>query len=347
MEFLSVDELERSLTEAGLRDRAADILASARPGITFLRRPTPDDPLPPGTSKHGGFPDLPPGAAWPTGGVHPDAARLAREIQTHHDEFVLDARKSASKHAGDEPWYLTKAGLAQLTARHQDEQAALFREFPLAFALQLDLNTLSAEPGFDSMLPRHGLLSVFLDLRDQRPKDACVLWHNEPLDVLVRQSPPNALVTRFDLEHTYPGSDRYAWIHETEAETLNPISIITVDNAWSTTRPYEDSAALLDWRHDTITDAYDEIRRTHVKKSSDYVGGRFCGWPYLYQSDPGADLPGGRNAWRHICSWGGEYGQGRVMPSIAVGTGIHYIMMRPADIAARRFSEARLVIAHE
>jgi hypothetical protein len=54
--------LRHALTQAGLTDRASEILESARPGVRYtLTRG--ESPL--GATRFGGAPDLPPGFAWP------------------------------------------------------------------------------------------------------------------------------------------------------------------------------------------------------------------------------------------------------------------------------------------
>jgi uncharacterized protein YwqG len=63
--FRTEDDLRRSLAAAGLGAHADRIVETVRPALIFTRHQSPDDGLPPGTSKIGGTPDLPRGVDWP------------------------------------------------------------------------------------------------------------------------------------------------------------------------------------------------------------------------------------------------------------------------------------------
>jgi uncharacterized protein YwqG len=61
-----LDLVRATLADAGLEGVADRILGLARPAVRLSRERARDQRLVPGASKIGGFPDLPPGAEWPT-----------------------------------------------------------------------------------------------------------------------------------------------------------------------------------------------------------------------------------------------------------------------------------------
>src|SRR5215475_14384807 len=79
--FRSVHDLEQSLRAVGLGAKSRDIAATLRPVILFLRQHVPDAPLPVGTDKIGGDPDLPEDFAWPERAPLADAQRRAALLE--------------------------------------------------------------------------------------------------------------------------------------------------------------------------------------------------------------------------------------------------------------------------
>lgn len=64
---MQMDEVAPALAKAGLQKIAQSLPTLLRPSIRLTTRPTDESALPIGASKLGGLPDLPRGAAWPSG----------------------------------------------------------------------------------------------------------------------------------------------------------------------------------------------------------------------------------------------------------------------------------------
>ena len=200
--------IERATRELALEPGlAAALVASARPTIWLQRsEPVADADLPPGASKVGGEPDLPPGLAWP-------------------ERPPLDAVQAAEAARG-----LAAVGEWEAKAR---VQADLGRAVPLAFLAQIDLAAMAAAPGFDPALPDRGHLWAFHDvhaaLTGPLPPDGGIrlLWSEA--GGLARRATPQAVREAYALgiaDFGFPASE--PWGASMLAEPLSPVSGWTV-----------------------------------------------------------------------------------------------------------------------
>ena len=344
--FRNVEDLRQSLWATRLAAEIPAIVATARPVICFVRQQLPDDPLPIGTSKLGGFPDLPAGFAWPQRPAYPDAEkreRMRRKIDKIVDEHLSSMDAISQRHR------------QELAARNRSKTAFYFQPFPLAFRAQLNLEDLSAQDGFDPELPRTGMLSIFHDIMDGDTGSPRLFWHDRPVADLQRRPVPPPLVDYYNLydEQHDDGDKVSAWARQTCAEVLHPVSGVQVPDHWLDA--YRDGTVL----REAFTDWHSEPKHMlDLKTVARQLGGNsanfgdhLSGWPSNIQGNPEDELRGddrivepGSTPWLHIFSYGGEFWSGtRLMSPEDMGDGNTYIMMRHLDVVARRFEQAEAV----
>ena len=325
MDFPSLADLEVSLTEVGLRTELDDVVRDARPGIRFLRGKIQDGRLLPGASKLGGFPDLPDSIPWPMGDPFPDAAQQAAYL----DEF----HASRQSYGSPNPEWERNQGDVLIMRK-----AALFQPFPLAFAGQLNLQALSAQDGFDPVLPKQGLLSFFVDLRNQGHASIRVLWLDQPDATLRRRPHPQALVDYYNRENAIGGSPTMSG----HAEALYPYSVLTINKDRPPSRAYQDEFE--DWLEFEPRSPPPELP---VDPSTEQTGrflDHFCGWPYQIQDDPCNGMEGGPAQWQSLFTWTKESHGGCFMSAQLAGDALCYVIIPKNDLAAANFSGARIVV---
>lgn len=315
--FANVDTLRRSIDHAGLGMLSDRIMATARPTILFTRRQCADDPLPVGTSKIGGLPDLPSGFDWPYRPAHTEASVWERSIRDrrgvkvdHYDELLI---------------------------------ASYYRPFPLAFRAQIDLAALADDPGFDPDLPRRGFLHIFEDVTgDGSGEGTRTFWHDVAADRLERRPVPDAVTALSDAR----GNDAQ-WRELTMAEVLTPHSALSIPHHW-----VESGAASRNALFDLVREPLHPFHPV-APETDDAAGGDFGdqlgGWPMPIQNDPeptflkreGERIEPGDVSVRQIFCWGGEHYAGTRLP-IAEGGGDGYthVLIERAALLARRFEAA-------
>ncbi|MFD1332788.1 DUF1963 domain-containing protein [Methylopila musalis] len=353
--FRTEDDLRRSLAAGGLSGPADAIVASARPVLLFLRRQTPDDPLPPGASKMGGFPDLPKGFDWPERPPYPDAERKAAAVLAFARTTEAEWRARAERPLKPHERRIPTEEIDRLVPTAIERGLTFGSYFPLAFMAQLDLAALSREPGFDPDLPRSGLLSVFEDATAEGlPGGPVAFWSDGPASALRRAPPSSSLTGFFDRcsNHGFGASE--PWSRLTMAERLEPHSALAVPHHWKYAFPPESSGwrAIWDWFQSAENGVFTP-QGDDGPPPSGHFGDRLGGWPDDIQGNPEVTLDGqqgrptvtpGRTPWRHLFSYGGEFYAGtRLMGSDGKGDGTTYLMIDRQDLAARRFDRTRWV----
>ena len=355
--FRSLQDLEQSVRSAGLGPHLQAIVKTVRPVVLFVRAQEPDDPIPVGTSKLGGNPNLPPGMAWPTRPAYPDAEKRRLRLQKQAKSSQEFSEKLASDRTFDERQRASFRQLIESNAAWTKARAEFgFQPFPMAFVAQLNLAALSREPGFSIELPDTGMLSVFTDVIGGG--ETRVLWFDQPVDQLVTMQPPRQLVDwydRFTPLGLYTREDE-RWQHQTMAEVLHAFSGLAVPDHWQYAYPRDTPLwhAFYDWLHDGVAKfeySPNALVGTVTGMSANF-GDRLGGWPANIQGPPEPDFASqvqignrtivpGRTIWWHLFGYGGEnWGGTRIMPPAHNGDGTTYILIREADLAARRFHRA-------
>jgi uncharacterized protein YwqG len=364
--FRTEQDLRHALSEARLDSLADRIVATMRPAIQFVRRQQPDDALPPGTSKIGGLPDLPPGFAWPHRRSPVDADTQIRALR---EQRIRDRERSASsrsqrpsddilallsEHERD-AWLRSieanRPDPDKLTAIHAQEDryddlmvVALGCEFPLAFLAQINLGALSNESGFDRDFPRRGVFSLFEDLTARDGDGSFQLhWFDVTTETLERRAPPATLIELSDARQP-----DFPWHEQTMAEVLQPHSTLVVPFHWiEAVGPERD--AVFDFLHRPVGGYFpqpDVVEGEQAGNFGDFLGG----WPKPIQGDPERMFIGdarsflspGDDRIRHLFSWGGEYYAGtRRMHAPYGGDGTTYLMIQRDDLLSRRFDKAQ------
>jgi Domain of unknown function (DUF1963) len=348
--FKTTEDLQRSISLAGLGAELSEIAATARPTITFVGVQVPDDPLPIGTSKVGGFPDLPSDLAWACRPAYPDAERRAETIRRagqRKREYLKSIPQLVPQ--------LAREAVDDIPAKYEARSALLFVEpFPLAFVAQLNLEELSHEEAFDVDLPRSGLLSFFIDITTGGGQFPRVIWHDQPIASLKRTPPPHGLVEFFNTYCAASGletSEAELWQAQATAEVLHPFSAITIPQHWEYAFPPGSlkSKAIQDW-------FYGEAKHTfHPKLPGNTIGGyRLGGWADNIQGNREDDLveantqdrisTPGETPWRHLFSVEGEHYAGtRSMIGDVIGTdGNMCYMIKHDYLVQRRFQKAQV-----
>jgi hypothetical protein len=344
--FKNIEDLKRSISAAGLGAKSTDIVATARPTILLVGVQVPDDPLPIGTSKVGGFPDLPSDFAWVCRPAYPDAERRANIIR-RAGQRQRDYLKSIPQ--------LPQEAVDDIPAKYEARSALLFFEpFPLAFVAQLNLEELSHEEGFDVDLPRTGLLSFFIDITTGGGHFPHVVWHDQPIASLKRTPPPYGLAEFFNTYCAASGfetSEAELWQAQTKAEAFHPFSAVTIPRHWQRAFPHGSakSKAIQDWFHGKAKHNF------RPQLPGNTIGGyRLGGWAENIQGNREDDLVGGNTQdgistpgitqWRHLFSVEGEHYAGtRSMIGDVIGPdGNMCYMIKRDDLVQCRFDKAQV-----
>ena len=356
--FPSLDDLDQSLSEMAVPLDAGAVRATVRPVLRFVRQQVPDDPLPQGTSKVGGFPDLPADFPWPERPADPDAERKAAQLRRGAERMRAMYEEMMREPRGPYQRQITPGDLERVTAEYEARCAVLSVPMPLAFVAQLDLGTLSREAGFDPDLPCTGLLSRFSDMTWDGARGADrVFWHDRSVIDLVRTPPPARLVAHCEALEALmsPGGD-VPWRDRHKAEHLHPFSGLSVPQHWKS------AYALGTEEADAVYDRFDRepgFRPSAADVGADgdvmNVGDRLGGWPEDIQGHPEDEITvagvrtepiarPGWTPWRHLFSYGSEHWSGtRLMASLFEGDGNTYVFLHEDDLRARRFGGAQAV----
>lgn len=348
--FKTIADLTRSLQAAELAADAAAIVATARPTLLFVREQADDDGLPVGTSKMGGCPDLPDGFAWPMRPAYADAQKRAARVRKTGDHLIATMTEWMTDPAKGRP--VLPIELDEVRAKYEAKTAVLFAPFPLGFVAQLDLADLARNEGFDADLPRTGMLSIFEDLTGDAEVPRA-FWHQQPAATCKRTPFPTSLIAHYDIQHSWsPPLTSETWAQSTKAEVLTAYSAITVPHHWKNAYPGQGPKWTQIWNwFDKPAYEY-SIHELPDKANAANFGDRLGGWPDNIQGNPEDELPGetartgriirpGVTPWRHLFSYGGEFWQRtRHMKPEDSGDGNTFVMIRDADLAARRFEKA-------
>lgn len=329
--FQNEHDLRRSIADAGVDSLSDRIVATAKPALIFVRQQQADDGLPPGTSKIGGLPDLPPGFTWPERAARGDAAAWERSVrETQGAQLDMRDYGVADEVAGQQE--------AQQAAYSRLLIDSFYRPFPLAFRAQLDLGRLSAEPGFDPDLPQWGLLYVFEDATGSGGgEDTCLFWSDGAAEALTRHAMPSELVA---LSEAHPYGE--SWESLVHAEVLHPVSALSIPYHWVEAGEGSRSG-LFELMNEPSAPFYPDV------PGHTYFGDQLGGWPQPVQHDPELALLGsseaplvpGDDRVSHVFSWGGEYHAGtRLVSSDTGGDGLTYVLVDRQALLGRRFSEA-------
>lgn len=186
--FLTTEDIAQDIVNAGFERALADQLAAqAKPAVWLETRAVDDETaIAPGATKLGGRPDLPPGVAWPVRAAYSDAAEKAQGY-----------RKVA---ADPEGWPWAKPEQRERFRREWQEQAhRVETPQPLGFVAQINFADMWAAGPLDPDFPRRGVLSLFYDLNEMpwglyshERIGFAVLFHDAD-GPLTRLAPPAAL----------------------------------------------------------------------------------------------------------------------------------------------------------
>lgn len=345
----SPEELLYTLQEAtGLRrEIVARLVKQAKPALRLFTEVVDDESdIPVGASKIGGLPDLPIGAEWPHRPAYANADKLAAERRKEAQRYLLEADQPNS-------WMTHEIG----RLCHDEAMAradAVGHRFPLAFLAQIDLAALSRETGFDRALPHEGRLLLFYDFWNDpgafepaARDNFRLLWDRTPVSQLLRMAAPSELAA-LSSQHCACLFKAGSVLAQSVA-TLPPVS----DKNWDAFDLSDEDAycAYREW----LSDIYDG------ENNGDAISHQLGGWPRPLQSSMQAmaqlasngiycgasddyktpeaqDLLKRAGEWRLVLQIGSD-AKLQLMP----GAGRIFILMRDADIAARRFDKAWLV----
>lgn len=319
----------------------AHLTAQARPAVLMPTTAGDEDAIPAGASKLGGRPDLPQGMAWPLRPPYPDADRRAQYYNRKADDLL----------ANPPSWARTK-GVEWFSNEHRAKAQAVAKDFPLAFFGQFNLAELAQAPGFDPVFPTEGRLLVFYDYwiepEEFTPEAAVgwrVIWDPSPVAELVRAPVPQALLA----------------ISNDEWSCVFPPAPVTTQHSVITPMPFNDKGwdafPLEDNAEFTAYDAWFCAFGTPDEKNRD--NHQFGGFPQPLQNGLQArsqlaanGLNCGGNIWHTAQAKAllESAAQWRLVVQIGADpharfadVGAYYVMMREADIVARRFDQARVV----
>ena len=323
MEFSSTQALAEALGPVLEDEQAATRLASLARPCVWLQTKLDESVTALGSTRLGGLPDLPAGAAWPVRPAYPDAAQRGQY-----------PRASERPHAG-----------------------RLQTAFPLNFLAQINFAQIWAASAVDEDMPRTGLLSIFYDITDKPwgsvPADdmALQLYFQEQVTNDLQRLPlPEALQTL--PAHWHLGALECA-LHP----ALTPLPLASADwkaHAASFSREQQDAYA--HWLSD-------EADCNASVDGQDWRCHHVGGWPTPIQGDMqtrcalvATGLDSGQG--EHWCDPATQLVRDTAtdwLLLLQIGTdaqagmswgdeGQLYLWIRREDLRARRFDQARLIL---
>ncbi len=346
-----------SLQEAGLSAANALHLAEqAQPALVLETIPTDETNIPVGASKIGGFPDMSVEDHWPERPPYGDASERAQAHRAEAARLISEATRPGS-------WMTPEQ--ARLSSRERTDLAhAVESVFPLAFVAQLDLATLSQQPGFPMLLPHHGRLLFFCDYWERPPgfdphtaAGFRLIWDRTPLEQLERKPPPPALSAR--------ARERWNSLFKPAAVTAHSVftAIPPSDRSFDAFAHGEDATSF--WDEDSDETRYEEwLARYGTPDSRDGLNHRLGGWPSPLQSgmqdqaqlashgiDCGSgdafNTPEARRLLKSAHRWRLVLQIGRDDPLGLLPSGCLYVLMREQDMRARAFDKAWMVYQND
>lgn len=380
-------ELVERLEGAGLsREGMATILAASRPALELDTTPAAEDTIPLGMSRIGGRPDLPRGMPWPVRDAYENADDLAKVFNTDAENLYADAglrppwlseadgRKLVQerKRLNEEVWASTRALMEEAGVeiefdpndieRPEEEEIeaealqwrakaeAVGKPFPLAFIGQFDMAALSAQKGFDPLLPNTGRLLLFYDRWilppsfDPRAGAGVRLIYDETsVSELVRAEPPEEFQAAVDPRQFLLAS-----------AAIKPRSVITTIPAggpsWRAlglsdeedANRYHEWLYTLGWPTEESGNhqlgGWPRAIQTGMQSQSQLAAnGVYAGTSEAYESAEAKRLLANAQDWRLVLQIGRDDALGLTLP------GAFYVLMRQEDLAERRFDKAWLV----
>ncbi|MBA8902311.1 YwqG family protein [Phyllobacterium sp. P30BS-XVII] len=380
-------ELSERLVRAGLSLPAIKtIVAAARDALVIETSAADEAKIPLGASKFGGSPDLPKGMPWAIRPAYEDAGQMAQQYEAEATNLYADvgllppwlseeAGKTlvaARKRLNDEAMAgvlklmkdagidtsaldignLPKASSDEIAASATELRAkamAVAKPFPLTFIAQLDLAALSAERGFDPVLPRTGRLLLFYDLpilpADFEPRARAgwqLIYDETPVSQLQRIAPPKELLD-------FPSTTQL------RVATITPSSVVTTvptgDASYEAlqgiteadTSLYHQWLFTLGWptdhqgRNHQLGGWSRAIQSGMQSRSQLAANGIDAGTGEAYQSKAAQQLLTDAKAWHLVLQIGTDNAIGYTL------SGAINVLVREEDIVARRFDRAWIV----
>ncbi len=336
------DELRQSLRETELPQEIVEHLtAQARPALLLTTTAAGTSRLPPGVSRLGGAPDLPPGMAWPERPPYPDAEKRAAGHRRSAERLLEDSRTPKSWMTPEQGETFSRDAFARAEAMEQP--------FPLAFFGQFDLAALSRVEGFDPMLPKEGRLLIFYDSWEY-PEEFCpeaavgwrVIWDDSPVGSLMQVPIPEPLAAVSGSTTVF----QQALLSATPVVTPIPPN----DKNWNA----------FDLTDDNLYDSYQEwlgefgtpdnqggenhqlggyprsLQNGLQSRAHLAANGIYCGHSAAWDTPEAKALLPGAKEWRLLLQIGVDQNAGME------GPGAFYVLIRGEDLLARRFERARV-----
>lgn len=381
------EELARRLGEADISTTGvAAIVSVARDAIVLDSELQDEAKLPIGSSKVGGLPDLPKDMSWPVRPAYDGAAALKAQYDTDAANLYADAdllppwmskedgtaliaerkrlndeartgalalMKEAGVDIGDfDLSNIPRASPDEISLAAREQRAlgeAVTKSFPLTFMAQIDLAALSAEPGFDKVLPSHGRLLFFYDLPvlpasyEPGARSGWKLIHDQTAVAdLERKALPQDLAT-------FPGTVSL------KSAGITPRSVVTTvpvgDAGWETvadvngddTSLYSEWLFSIGWPTEQAGGNHQlggwprAIQSGMQSTSQLAANGVDAGSGDAYGTEEGERLLADANAWRLVLQLGTDEAIGNPLP------GALYVLMREEDLASLRFDKAWVI----
>jgi uncharacterized protein YwqG len=348
--YTSRQQLQQDLTsgeiiEEDIGEEAARLIAAAaRPGV-WLRTLGVDDEaeIPLGASKIGGRPDLPAGMPWPMRPAYPDAPERAA------------LHRRGAEMADSALSWATSEQVAEFRRDFGEIAEAVTRPFPLQFIAQFDLAEIGRAGPLDPDIPEDGLLSIFWDLPEFpesfAPAAATgmkVLYQAAPVGPLQRLETPAELTALLRFRPIAP-------VACAPAAFLAPVPTASAEFE-ALGLDADTASAYSDWLSEA-DEAYS------ADDGEDWKCHRVGGWPTPLQGDMqtecalvaaghyvgthddylaaiGSPATAAARDWVFVAQIGSDE-----KARLALGdSGQLYVWVRRADLVARDFARARIVM---
>lgn len=282
--FRTLEELGASLASAGVS--AADqrtLLNMALPAMAFQTKAADDKDIAIGASKIGGAPDLSPGFEWPVRGPTVMGDASLEGIRLVNEQ--MKARTFAEGYFTEEQYV---AGIAQTQSELDAKSKVYHGQAPLAFVMQLDLESLATVGTVDPGWPREGRLLVFYDMivrpwfaRDDQKRPLFQVIHDmTPKPALERRAAPDL---GYPLVAFSEGDARATPLLRNHMPAARIVPVFTYTLPDNKTQPMFSRSYELG--RDVPQTKWNEDTPAHVGASN-----RLGGWPELIQNDMRIEL---------------------------------------------------------